>query len=158
MDYAPLGTEEQERRTSEERRSATLSGRQHRAHAGRGAVVAAAGDGHLDELRALVRAGAQLEETNEVGSTALTQPANNGQHDCVEFLLGAGADVHAADDEGYTALHYAAMKGQLECARLLVGAGADAAKGNKYGQTVLEVAQPEIVLLLADEEISGLRL
>eukprot|EP01045_Picozoa_sp_COSAG04_P030372 COSAG04_NODE_5258_length_1683_cov_1.279672_1_plen_99_part_10 len=59
-------------------------------HYGAPALAAAAEKGHLEVVRALVRAGAKLEATDSTyGSTALMRAANNGKRDCVEFLLGA---------------------------------------------------------------------
>ena len=60
------------------------------------ALVVAAENGHLGVVRRLVRAGANLEATDEMGITALMGAAANGKHDCVEELLGKDAHAFSA--------------------------------------------------------------
>ena len=119
-------------------------------------LVVVARIGHLDALKLLLRYGAELDQTNSLGVTALMAAAGNGKASCAEALLDWGADKDAVDSEGSTALHWAAAAGSLECARLLVHAAADGTKRNEMGKTALDTAQSyghsEVAALLADEE------
>ena len=53
------------------------------------ALGQAAENGHLDVVKALVRAGAKLEAPDSDARTALMWAAGEGRHDCVERRLGA---------------------------------------------------------------------
>lgn len=50
---------------------------------------------HPDILRWLLRAGADVHQSNEFGTTALMEAVENDDLECVEILLDAGADVEA---------------------------------------------------------------
>ena len=69
------------------------------------ALVMAADHQRLDAMRALVAAGAPLDEADEVfGRHPLRLAAANGRAASVELLLSLGADPRAADADGRTAL------------------------------------------------------
>ena len=79
-------------------------------------------------------AGANLEATNLVGSTALIYAAENGDAKMVSLLVEAGVNVDAANSSSCTALHFAARgsiensffaDGATECVKVLLAAGAD---------------------------------
>jgi ankyrin repeat protein len=89
-------------------------------------VVDAAEDGDLDGLRRLLRAGADVNETQGDGRTALHFAADEGNLELVELLLAAGANVHAGTRiGGYTALHMASRNGHADVVRALLEAHAD---------------------------------
>ncbi|WP_165233253.1 ankyrin repeat domain-containing protein [Aquisphaera insulae] len=89
-------------------------------------LFTAAQQGRIDELRAAILAGADLDgmldpgASNPVlGSTALSFAAGRGQTELVEILLAAGADAGLADHEGRTAADIAEQNGHAELARIL---------------------------------------
>ena len=60
--------------------------------------------GQADAVRALLDAGADINDTFPNGTSALVVAAMNGQWELGVFLVGQGADVHAAE-QGWNALH-----------------------------------------------------
>jgi ankyrin repeat protein len=98
--------------------------------------------GAIETTRALLAAGAPIDETLEDGTSLLVLAATNAHYELANVLLEAGADPDAAA-QGWTALHQIAWSRRwnmgfnlpgpaqtgdldgLEFARLLVAAGAD---------------------------------
>ena len=117
-----------------------------------GELCEAASKGDVEEVRALLRAGADCddkhEDARERGSgwmreevrgmwTALMVASEKGHRDVVELLVGAGADVNQAGWCESTALMWASEKGHRDVVELLVGAGADVNRADKDGTTAL---------------------
>jgi len=69
-----------------------------------GELREAASKGDVEELRALLRAGADCDDKRENGWAALRWASQDGHRDVVELLVGAGADVNRAEKSGWTAL------------------------------------------------------
>ena len=85
------------------------------------ALSVAARLGHLDMLRGLVHAGADVDLVDSSGRCALHWAVLGGHEECVEALLEANASLGARDGTGKVALHMAALHGQTECVRRLLG-------------------------------------
>jgi ankyrin repeat protein len=80
-----------------------------------------------DVVRALVRAGARVDERSDSKRcTALHMAARRGNTEVAEALLDCGADINAADRAGVTPLHRAKNCRKAAVALLLVSRGADA--------------------------------
>ncbi|APU13580.1 MULTISPECIES: ankyrin repeat domain-containing protein [Actinoalloteichus] len=78
-----------------------------------------------EEVRDLLRDGANPGTRDASGLTALMIAAGNGDAETVGVLIGAGADVYTTDTgAGGTALHKAVQRGDLATVRMLVEAGA----------------------------------
>ncbi|KAK7413654.1 hypothetical protein QQX98_007436 [Neonectria punicea] len=99
-------------------------------------------------LKMLIKAGADLEQPDSNGNTALikvVQPPDNltfgGLHvPALKGVLDAGADVNTATRLGDTPLHVVADKNQdLEAVRLLIKHGADANQRNNKGETPFHI-------------------
>lgn len=71
-------------------------------------------------MRKLLSAGADVNDTNPGGQTALILAALMGRADIVRLLLEAGADVNRRDNLGLTASDWAQRKGFLDVTQLLV--------------------------------------
>jgi hypothetical protein len=76
-----------------------------------GALFAAALAGHADCVAFLLDAGADINERNSTGSTALMGALEQGKADCVEVLVTRGADKSLANNRGYTTDFYATASG-----------------------------------------------
>ena len=98
------------------------------------------------ELKALIRAGAEVDQPDQTGRTPLIYAAQNYQGEMalavIKELLRAGADPRARDGLGYTALMYAARfqsKPHLyrEIISTLIGGGAELEARDPAGHTAL---------------------
>ena len=78
-------------------------------HGGDTALMFAARVGDLGSARLLVAAGANVNDADAWGVSAMVLAAHSGFADLVEFLLDKGADANATGP-GFTALHEAIMR------------------------------------------------
>ncbi|RMJ18629.1 hypothetical protein CDV36_001718 [Fusarium kuroshium] len=94
--------------------------------------------GHVDQVKALIDAGADVNVKMKSGSPALSIAANA---EIVDLLIRAGADVHATNGTGTTALHGAAKNDNAEIVKKLLSMGAMVNLRTLYGGfTPLHVA------------------
>jgi len=114
----------------------------------------AAGAGHLKVVKALVRAGAEVNHATKTRSTPLRAASFDGRLDIVKYLIEHKADVHLANKYNNTCLMIAAFKGHLEVVRCLLEKGADPNQKAHCGATALhfssECGHVEIIELLLD--------
>ena len=109
--------------------------------------------GDLDEVRALLAAGADPNTANWYGETSLHTAALYGYEAIVPLLLAAGADPNAANQYGSTPLHHAATIGYKTIVQLLLAAGANPTLRNKDGKTPFQLDNtPKLQALLTDAE------
>jgi ankyrin repeat protein len=106
------------------------------------AILSAANQGRIDELRRLLDANPDLIDARGGGfqkQTALHRAACANRHACVRLLLDRGADVRIRDfPDNAHALHLASAVADLEMVKLLVEAGSDIdGKGDDYEVGVL---------------------
>ena len=74
-------------------------------------LMFAAQAGHLDSVRSLLVAGADVNDATPDDGSALVLASVNGQKKVALFLLEKGADPNATDGYGLTALHWALQEG-----------------------------------------------
>lgn len=74
------------------------------------ALHAAAGRGHVEAVKALLKANVDLSVRSNIGSTALLMAVTQGGTEVVKILLRAGADISISGYNGMTALHHAFRK------------------------------------------------
>jgi ankyrin repeat protein len=129
--------------------------------------AARAGDGAT--VAQLLRDGADIDERDETGETALFAAASAGLPKIIDQLMIAGADAAIRDDRGMTAVHAAAANVNAEAISVLVGDAKLTARidlndhANELGVTPLIVAAEKghgnivahLVGLGADLEIVG---
>src|SRR6185436_5173493 len=87
-------------------------------------LLFAAQQGAVESARALIAAGANVNDVAPIGTSALVVAAHSGQGAVGAFLLDKGADPNAAG-AGYTAMHAAILRGDVELVKALVAHGAD---------------------------------
>src|SRR5262245_32768559 len=86
---------------------------------------AAVRGGEAARVEELLKKGARVDATNEIGITALWLAASKGDLDVVKLLLKHGADVNTRDAIWYqTPLSYASVLGKRELVKVLLQAGA----------------------------------
>lgn len=95
-------------------------------------------DGNLDELRAMISSGADINEKDKNGVTALMLAADNSHPEVVSLLLKNGADPSLVEIYGNTALHYA--KKCVECTKLILDTTGKVDPKNYKGATPLSLA------------------
>jgi ankyrin repeat protein len=95
---------------------------------------------HVDVVRVLVEAGADVEAQTPLGSRPLHAAAQDGHVEVVRTLLEVGADVEAQFADGARLLHRAAQFGHVEVVRTLLEAGADAEAPGTDGARPLHYA------------------
>jgi ankyrin repeat protein len=103
-------------------------------------LIDAAREGHLDEVEALIHAGAKVDARDDSLRTPLILAASTGQVEIVKALLKAGADVNAQEGvNGETALMCAARDGNLPLVRILLDAKAQAIDREPAAQAAVKV-------------------
>ena len=91
-------------------------------------VADAAMRGDTEQVRSLLRRGADANAAQGDGMTALHWAAERGDDEVARMLLSAGANVAALTRLGaYTPLHLASRTGRADVVRTLVDAGSDVA-------------------------------
>ena len=95
----------------------------------------------VEEIKELLKKGADVNASDKYGDTALMVAATLGKLDIVKCLVELGADLEAQDKNGRTALMKAARDGYLEVVEYLVQNGADLEAKDKYGRTALNTAK-----------------
>ena len=108
----------------------------------------------FDEIKSLLKKGADINAKNKDGETALMKMAKWGELELVKYLVENGADVHQKDKYDETALMKVARWGELELVKCLVENGADVHQKDNWGETVLVKAARwghiEVVKFLAE--------
>jgi hypothetical protein len=97
----------------------------------------AAEEGFVETVRALVKAGAEVNHVSNTGNTALDGAAFTGKVDAIQALLQAGAEVNHVNNYGITALGQAAYNGHVDVMRALLAAGAEVDHASNNGWTPL---------------------
>jgi ankyrin repeat protein len=117
-------------------------------------LILAAKMGESAKVKLLLDQGAQVNETDQEGATALIQAAAEGKDDVVQLLLNAKADINLKDHYGSTATMHAASRGQTGCLKLLLAVKPDLTAVNDNGLTALTLAksmdQKQAVALLKE--------
>jgi ankyrin repeat protein len=120
--------------------------------AARPAIVDAARNNDREALRALLQKGANVNESEPDGTTALHWTSYRDDVQTAEILLKAGANVNAANDLGATPLWLASQNGSAAMTRRLLEAGANPNLALLSGETPLMVASrtgsPAVVEML----------
>jgi ankyrin repeat protein len=108
------------------------------------AIVDAAGDGNLEEVRRLVQQNLMLLDAEwKSTSSPLIAAAVEGHLEVVRYLLDEGADINLWTSWYGTAIIAACSNGRLEVAALLLASGADAAP-DRHGWTPLMAASGKV--------------
>ena len=102
----------------------------------------------LEEIKELLKKGADVNAKDKFGRTALMKAAIIGQLDVVKYLVEHGADLEAKDGYGSTALMMSATWGELDVVKCLAEHGADLEAKDGDGRTALIIAAKKGVELV----------
>jgi ankyrin repeat protein len=107
------------------------------------AVGLAAFFGHLEAVRTLIAAGANIHAaaTNAFKVQAIHAAVASRNLEIVRAVLEAGADPNAAQQQGFRAIHEAGNHGNRDLAELLMRYGADPSLQNDDGKTAISIAR-----------------
>ena len=99
--------------------------------------------GHLDAVRALIAAGADIHAAarNPFKVQPVHAAAASRNLDILRAVLEGGADPNAPQQQGFVPLHEAATSGNREMAELLVKHGADPRQANESGKSSIDYAR-----------------
>lgn len=107
---------------------------------GASALWCAAGAGHLNVVKSLVKAGANVNHPTSSSSTPLRAACFDGRLDIVKYLTDHYADIHMANKYNNTCLMIAAFKGHLDVVSFLLENGANPDERAHCGATALHFA------------------
>lgn len=83
----------------------------------------------------LIEKGADINATNNFGSTPLHWASKEGHSEVVNLLINKRANIHIVDSSGNTPLHLASLVGHAEVVNLLIEKGADIDAKNNSNYT-----------------------
>lgn len=106
-------------------------------------LLSLAGSGLTDSVRALLDAGAKVDEADNDGITVLSWAAISNRLNIARLLIECGADVNRVDKKGMTPLLYAASIdfGDSAMVELLLKSRARTTARTKEGLTALDLAR-----------------
>jgi ankyrin repeat protein len=120
------------------------------ADAGITSLMTAANSGDAAEIRKLAEGGAEPNELDAYGWSALRYAVRSGHMDAATALIELGADVDLASKSGRTPLMSAAGNGLSDMVEMLLKAGADHQATNSAGETAFRISMRGGVLGCAE--------
>lgn len=103
----------------------------------RGSLVEAASAGDLARVEAVLDAGADVDERDATGRTAVTAAVYGGHAAVVRHLIERGADVDIQDDSRANAFLATGETGDVEVLREVLRGDPDVTRTNRFGGTAL---------------------
>ncbi|XP_063417998.1 ankyrin repeat domain-containing protein 50-like [Mytilus trossulus] len=103
-------------------------------------LTTAAEDGDIEALKLCLQNGADIDNQDEYGQTALMFAAREGHLKICRLLIDKRCKMDITDEYGETALMRAAMYGHLEICRLLIDTGCKIDTTSINGYTALHYA------------------
>jgi len=106
------------------------------------------------QVQKLIDGGADLNQRNDDGNSAVWLCCYSNSVEILELLAYYGADLNNQNKDGATALVYASSAGKTEVVRTLLALGADTALVTEDGFTALDIAASRPVLKLLRQTVN----
>ena len=97
-------------------------------------------DEKIQIIKLLISKGADVNLTNNIGSSALLVGSGFAQSEIIEILISKGSNLNQKGEGGLTPLMYAANKDKPKTIWLLLAKGADFKMKDEIGKTVMDYA------------------
>lgn len=97
----------------------------------------AASNKQIETIKLLLKHGAEINNKNKSGISALMIASINGYDSIIKYLIAEGADINATDKDGNNALMLAVSKGRTDIAKYLVSINININQQNNKGRTAL---------------------
>ncbi len=117
-------------------------------------LMIGAWEGDIPMMALFLARGADINQVNAHGETALLHAAWQGQMEAVRWLIAQGAQANRRNKQ-WTALHYAAFAGHQAIVRYLLERGADVNALSPNGSTPLMMAAREGQAAIASHLLSA---
>ena len=100
-------------------------------------------DGDIEEVKALLDQGVDINAKDDGGRTQLHRASLGGHEKLVRLLISKGADVNVQEDQGFraTPLHHAVHRDHRDIVEILLAHGADIDIKDRNGRTPLDMAK-----------------
>ncbi len=125
-------------------------------------LIVASRHGNLEQVKALVETGVQVDCTDHSGSTPLALACGSGYLNVAQYLVDRGANVNHLDKTQNSVFSWAASKGHQACAWLVYARGADPNSVDAKQRSALHYCvfknNPEMVRFLVGLENINLNL
>jgi ankyrin repeat protein len=114
-------------------------------------LLKAAQIGDVEQVKALLKEGADITVVNSDGNNALWFGCFHDNHEIAEALLASGIDINNSNENGVTVMMYSASSGKEKMVKLLLQHNANVQIENLDGFKALDLAAtPTIYRLLKD--------
>jgi len=92
---------------------------------------------NIEQMKAHIEGGSDLDQLDQYGSTALNIAATFDKPEIAQLLIDAGADLTVAAADGTTPLHMAVFLCRTDIVKMLLASDADTEAVNGFGATPL---------------------
>jgi len=103
-------------------------------------LISASINNDTQKVKELIAKGADINEKDEYGNTAISYAVEAENYDCIKILIKNGADVNNRNIGGWSPLIIATKNGDADIVKILLDSGADPNLKGGYGWTALMIA------------------
>jgi len=118
-------------------------------------MILAAAHGNVDQIKAMVATGADVNVMTQTGYTPLCAACSHNNKEIAEYLIAHRAMIDGTNfHSGYTPLYWAILGDSKEVIKLLLDKGADVNVASMEGRFLALARSPEVIQLLLDKGVA----